>query len=81
VWSTALLVTVTTNTCCCSISSSEAARFQEISFPRQRSQNYVPGLPHVHRSVNEPGSSVSLVSDHGLDDRGSITDKGRGFFF
>jgi hypothetical protein len=27
------------------------------------------------------GSSGSIVSDHGLDDRGSIPNKGRGFFF
>jgi hypothetical protein len=27
------------------------------------------------------GNSVSIVSDYGLDDRGSIPDKGRGFFF
>jgi hypothetical protein len=26
------------------------------------------------------GSSVSIVSDYGLDDRGSISDRGRGFF-
>jgi hypothetical protein len=29
----------------------------------------------------EPGSSGSIVSDYGLDDRGSIPDRGRGFFF
>jgi hypothetical protein len=28
----------------------------------------------------EPGSSVSIVTDYGLDDRGSIPDRGRGFF-
>jgi hypothetical protein len=27
------------------------------------------------------GSSDSIVSDYGLDDRGSIPDRGRGFFF
>jgi hypothetical protein len=27
------------------------------------------------------GSSVSIVSDYGLDDGGSIPDRGRGFFF
>jgi hypothetical protein len=27
------------------------------------------------------GSSVSIVSDYGLDDRGSIPDRGSGFFF
>jgi hypothetical protein len=28
----------------------------------------------------EPGSSVNIVSDYGLGDRGSILDRGRGFF-
>jgi hypothetical protein len=28
----------------------------------------------------EPGSSVSTVSDYGLDGRGLIRDRGRGFF-
>jgi hypothetical protein len=27
------------------------------------------------------GSSVSTVTDYGLDDRDSIPDRGRGFFF
>jgi hypothetical protein len=27
------------------------------------------------------GSSVSIVTHYGLDDRGSIPDRGRGFFF
>jgi hypothetical protein len=27
------------------------------------------------------GSSGSIVSDYGLDDRGSISGRGRGFFF
>jgi hypothetical protein len=27
------------------------------------------------------GSSVSMVIDYGLDDRGSILDRGRGFLF
>jgi hypothetical protein len=27
------------------------------------------------------GSSGSILSDYGLDDRGSIPDRGRGFFF
>jgi hypothetical protein len=27
------------------------------------------------------GSSVSIVTDYELDDRGSIPDRGRGFFF
>jgi hypothetical protein len=29
---------------------------------------------------DEPGSSVSIVSDYGLDGRVSIPDRGRGFF-
>jgi hypothetical protein len=28
----------------------------------------------------EPGSSVSIVSGYGLDGRGPIPDRGRGFF-
>jgi hypothetical protein len=50
-----------------------------------------PGIPHLQtnpcfsmlqlRLLQEPGSSVSLVSDYGLDDRGSIPDRGRGYFF
>jgi hypothetical protein len=28
----------------------------------------------------EPGTSGSIVSDYELDDRGSIPDRGRGFF-
>jgi hypothetical protein len=31
--------------------------------------------------IRSQGSSVSIVSDYGLDDRGSIPDRGRGFFF
>jgi hypothetical protein len=27
------------------------------------------------------GSSAGIVSDYGLNDRGSIPDRGRGFFF
>jgi hypothetical protein len=30
--------------------------------------------------INKPGSSVSIVSHYRLDGRGSIPDKGRGFF-
>jgi predicted component of type VI protein secretion system len=36
-----------------------------------------------HNKLSEhesQGSSVSIVSDYGLDDRGSIPDRGRGFF-
>jgi hypothetical protein len=31
-------------------------------------------------SVSKPGSSVSVVSNNGLDDQDVIPDKGRGFF-
>jgi hypothetical protein len=31
--------------------------------------------------IRSRGSSGSIVSDYGLDDRGSIPDRGRGFFF
>jgi uncharacterized membrane protein len=30
--------------------------------------------------IGSRGSSVSIVSDYGLDDRGSIPDRSRGFF-
>jgi hypothetical protein len=33
----------------------------------------------VHKICRSRGSSVSTVSDYGLDDRGSIPDRGRGF--
>jgi hypothetical protein len=29
--------------------------------------------------MGQPGSSVSIMSDYGLDGRGSIPDRGRGF--
>jgi hypothetical protein len=38
----------------------------------------------IHKQINRNGSrgsSVGTVSDYGLDDRGSIPDRGRGFFF
>jgi hypothetical protein len=35
---------------------------------------------HVPLNKGEPGSSVSVVSDYGLDGRGLIPDRGRGFF-
>jgi hypothetical protein len=31
--------------------------------------------------IQAKGSSGSRVSEYGLDDRGSISDRGRGFFF
>jgi hypothetical protein len=37
-------------------------------------------LPNMIRIVLELASSVSIVSDYGLDGRGSIPDRGRGFF-
>jgi hypothetical protein len=33
------------------------------------------------RMLRSRGSSVSIVSDYGLDDRGSIPDRGSEFFF
>jgi hypothetical protein len=35
--------------------------------------------PHTY--YRSRGSSVSIVTDYGLDDRSSIPDRGRGFFF
>jgi hypothetical protein len=32
-------------------------------------------------TLSPHGSSVGIVSDYGLDDRGSIPDRGKGFFF
>jgi hypothetical protein len=41
-----------------------------------------PDSPSPHpRNLWSRGSSVSIVSDYGLDDQGSIPDRGRGFFF
>jgi hypothetical protein len=38
-------------------------------------------LSCVQSESRSRGSSVSIVSDYGLDDRDSIPDSGRGFFF
>jgi hypothetical protein len=38
-------------------------------------------LGQILRICKSRGSSGSIVSDYGLDDRGSIPDRGRGFFF
>jgi hypothetical protein len=35
----------------------------------------------LHFCLGSRGSSGSIVSDYGLDDRGSIPGRGRGFFF
>jgi hypothetical protein len=35
----------------------------------------------LHNIIWGWGSSVSIVTDYGLDDRGSIPDRGRGFSF
>jgi hypothetical protein len=35
---------------------------------------------YLLKTFVSPGSSVSIVSDYGLDGRGSIPDRGRGFF-
>jgi hypothetical protein len=37
--------------------------------------------PMVQILLSYDSSSVSIVSDYGLDDRGSIPDSGREFFF
>jgi hypothetical protein len=37
--------------------------------------------PTYKTTLKNRGSSVSIVSDYRLDDRGSIPDIGRGFFF
>jgi hypothetical protein len=37
-------------------------------------------LKHIFRPSRSGVNSVSVVSDYGLDDRGSIPDRGRGFF-
>jgi hypothetical protein len=34
----------------------------------------------INLVIKEPGSSGSIVSDYGLDDRGSIPGRGKGFF-
>jgi hypothetical protein len=34
----------------------------------------------LNESITSRGSSVSIVSDYGLDDQGSIPDRSRGFF-
>jgi hypothetical protein len=55
--------------------------------PVQRSINYLVYPIYIYIYIYiyivcvcvEPGSSVSIVSDYGLDDRGSIPDRGRGF--
>jgi hypothetical protein len=41
-----------------------------------------PGVLFVSDTFNfgVPGSSVSIVSDCGLNGRGSVPDRGRGFF-
>jgi hypothetical protein len=38
-------------------------------------------LFHFFFKKRSRGSSVSAVTDYGLDDRGSIPDRDRGFFF
>jgi hypothetical protein len=42
-----------------------------------RVEEYIYGSTDMN---SELGSSVGIVSDYGLDGRGSIPDKGRGFF-
>jgi hypothetical protein len=41
----------------------------------------IPDIPSHVVTGRSRGSSVGIVSDYGLDDRGSISDTDRGFFF
>jgi hypothetical protein len=45
------------------------------------SDNEIFTFTYVTEKYGSRGSSGSTVSDYGLDDRGSIPDRGRGFFF
>jgi hypothetical protein len=38
-------------------------------------------IKKIYNFIKSRGSLVSIASDYGLDDRGSIPDRGRGFFF
>jgi hypothetical protein len=38
------------------------------------------GSDEPRRSTRRPGSSVGIVAGYGIGDRGSIPDRGRGFF-
>jgi hypothetical protein len=51
-------------------------RFSRLEFNPFHAENLIRNLLTWSR-----GSSVSIVSDYGLYDRGSIPDRGRGFFF
>jgi hypothetical protein len=44
-------------------------------------QRVVRDVKFVQRINQEPRSTVSIVSDYGLDGQGMIPDRGRGFFF
>jgi hypothetical protein len=54
----------------------------ESTLQKDVAQGLASQLKHyVHLLYKSQGSSVSTVSDYGLDDQGSIPDTGRGFFF
>jgi hypothetical protein len=42
---------------------------------------FFPDRPKYVKLFIKSGISGSIVSDYGLDDRDSILDRGRGFFF
>jgi hypothetical protein len=46
----------------------------------QRKYTYTYYLIVYTDLIYEPGSSVSIVPDYGLEGRGSIPDRDRGFF-
>jgi hypothetical protein len=50
-------------------------RYDSCASPFQGFLNFIPLY-----MMKEPASSGSIVSDYGLDDRGSIPGRGKGFF-
>jgi hypothetical protein len=52
-----------------------------LDFHRTNPINPTPQHGAAYSLIEGRGSSVSIVSDYGLDDRGSIPGRGRGFFF
>jgi hypothetical protein len=50
-------------------------------YGRDRNYAFIKSAHKLRNYINlKRGSSVSIVSDYGLDDRGLILDRGRGFF-
>jgi hypothetical protein len=54
---------------------------EDICFTKIKSRTVVPLKVTCHTRRRSQGSSFSIGSDYGLDGRGSIADRGRGFFF